>query len=185
MKELIKNITNEDLNSIEMGDFQYINSLEYQDYYKRNSSREHYRLLRYLSNNLNNEIFLDIGTLKGCSALALSGNKNNKVVSFNISNQLDLNYYPENIEFLISNVLDEKHINLIVQSKIILLDTNHDGRFEQKLFNHLEEINFQGILILDDILLNEQMKNFWQNIKKDKLDITYIGHITGTGVVFF
>lgn len=185
MKELIKNITNNDLDFIDMDDFKYINSLEYQDYYKRFSSFEHYRLLKYLSKNLDNETFLDIGTLKGCSSLALSYNKSNNVISFNVTNQLDLNYYPENIEYLIDNVLNEKYVDLIIQSKIILLDTNHDGIFEQQLFNRLEEVGFKGILILDDIYLNKQMKSFWQNIKKDKLDITHIGHVSGTGVVFF
>jgi hypothetical protein len=28
------------------------------------------------------------------------------------------------------------------------------------------------------------MKSFWENINEDKLDITNIGHGSGTGVVF-
>jgi hypothetical protein len=41
-----------------------------------------------------------------------------------------------------------------------------------------------GTLILDDIYLNDDMVNFWNQINDDKIDATNIGHSTGTGVVF-
>ena len=49
---------------------------------------------------------------------------------------------------------------------------------------YLKTINYLGVLILDDIHLNKEMKFFWENINEDKLDISVFGHSSGTGVVF-
>lgn len=185
MKNLFENITNEQLDSLDMSLSSLISNGEYKNYYESKSSLEHYRFLTYVSNLYNKIKIIDVGTLKGCSALALSSNKSNTVYSFNISNQLELDDLPGNIEFIIDNVINEKYIDLINSSEIILLDTFHDGTFESQFLQHLININFKGILILDDIKLNQNMIDFWNNIKLDKLDVTTLGHSTGTGIVFF
>jgi hypothetical protein len=66
-----------------------------------------------------------------------------------------------------------------------MLDTKHDGVFEQEFFDFLVKENYNGIVLFDDIHLNSQMKNFWSNIELEKYDITNIGHWSGTGVVVF
>jgi hypothetical protein len=185
MKEFITNITNNELDSIDMYQSIYIENKEYQDYFNSPSSIEHYRLLFHISSNISDSILIDIGTLKGSSALALSVNQTNTIYSFNLSNELELNHLPSNINFVIDNVLDEKFKTIIQQSKVILLDTFHDGSFEKVFYNYLKEINYDGVLLLDDIKLNNEMIEFWDNIEKDKTDISHIGHITGTGVVYF
>lgn len=185
MKNFFLNITNEILDNLDMSLFSYINNVEYQEYYKNISSKEHYRLLTYLSNSFNNVTFIDIGTLKGSSALALSTNKQNKVYSFNVSNQLELNKLPENVEFVIDNIINGKYDEIILSSKFILLDTLHDGSFEMEFLNYLKKLKYIGVLILDDINLNNEMRFFWENIKEDKINISNIGHSSGTGVVFF
>jgi hypothetical protein len=182
--DFFKNISNDVLDVVDMNLFQIIDNEEYQNYYTDRSSKEHYRLLTHISNSFNDETFIDVGTLKGSSALALSTNKKNKVYSFNLSSQLELNSLPENVEFIIDNVLSGKYNNILLSSKFILLDTFHDGSFEQEFLNYLKSINYSGVLILDDIYLNNEMRFFWENIKEDKLDITNIGHSSGTGVVF-
>ena len=68
---------------------------------------------------------------------------------------------------------------------MILLDTFHDGTFEKIFYEYLKRISYVGTLILDDIHLNNEMKFFWNNIEKNKFDVTNIGHATGTGVVIF
>jgi hypothetical protein len=185
MKELIKNVTNETLDSIDMSYYKHINCLEHQVFYQSISSLEHYRLLSYISNIHNGIKILDVGTFKGCSALAFSYNKNNKVYSFNLLDQLDLNYVPDNIEFIVDNILNGKYDSLINESKVILIDTFHDGTFEKEFYDYLFKLGFKGILILDDIYLNSEMINFWDSIKIEKIDMTDFGHMTGTGVVFF
>lgn len=180
------NITNNELDSINLElESKKINSIEYQGYFNSKSGAEHYRLLSHISLNNNNITILDIGTLKGCSALAFGVNKSNTVYSFNLGNELDLNTTPENIHFLIDDILKEEYKDLILKSKYIMLDTFHDGSFETLFVNYLTKIEYKGFLLLDDINLNHDMIKFWSNIELEKLDITNIGHATGTGLVIF
>ena len=51
-------------------------------------------------------------------------------------------------------------------------------------YNYIKNLGYVGTLILDDIYLNNDMINFWNQINDDKIDATNIGHSTGTGVVF-
>ena len=179
-------ITNEQLDNIDLFPYsQRINSSEYQGYFMSKSGQEHYRLLAHISQNDDLVDILDVGTLKGCSALAFSVNSKNKVRSFNVGNEFDLNYTPLNAEFIIDNVLNGNYNSVILGSKYIMLDTYHDGTFEKEFYDHLVSINYKGYLLLDDIHLNFEMERFWGYITKEKYDITNIGHITGTGVVYF
>ena len=179
-------ITNEELNSLDLkSQGNKIVSQEYRNYYFSNSGQEHYRLLTYISNNNDNIKLLDIGTLKGCSALALSSNYKNKVFSFNLVNQLDLNEIPSNIEFIIDNIMKTDYKNLLLESKFIMLDTFHDGELEKEFYEYLKFIKFKGYLLLDDIYLNNNMEKFWNSIDNPKDDLTKIGHSTGTGIVYF
>jgi hypothetical protein len=179
-------ITNEQLDNIDLFPYsQRINSSEYQGYFMSKSGQEHYRLLAYISQNDDLVDILDVGTLKGCSALAFSVNSKNKVCSFNVGNEFDLNYTPLNAEFIIDNVLNGNYNDIILGSKYIMLDTYHDGTFEKEFYDHLVSINYKGYLLLDDIHLNFEMERFWGSITKEKYDITNIGHSTGTGIVYF
>ena len=185
MQDLISKILNEDLDILEMSLSSCINNEEHRGYFLEASSVNHYRLLSYLYTCFDNETFLDIGTYKGLSSLALSTNINNQVFSFNLSDQLDINNYPENIKFIVDDILKDEYRDLILKSKIILLDTLHGGSFERTFFNYLNDIRFKGILLLDDIFLNDEMIAFWDSIDMQKEDISRLGHSTGTGVVFF
>jgi hypothetical protein len=179
-------ITNEQLDNIDLFPYsQRINSSEYQGYFMSKSGQEHYRLLAHISQNDDLVDILDVGTLKGCSALAFSVNSKNKVRSFNVGNEFDLNYTPLNAEFIIDNVLNGNYNSVILGSKYIMLDTYHDGTFEKEFYDYLISINYKGYLLLDDIHLNFEMERFWGSITKEKYDITNIGHSTGTGVVYF
>jgi hypothetical protein len=179
-------ITNKELDEIDLTKISnFINSLEYQNYFISKSGIDHYRLLSFISLNENDINILDIGSLKGCSALAFSINPNNNVTSFNIINELDLNFIPNNINFIIDNVINGNYDDLIMNSKYIMLDTFHDASFEKEFLNHLIKLNYKGFLLLDDIYLNDEMKIFWSSMKLEKYDISKIGHVTGTGLVSF
>ena len=176
----------EDLGKIDLTELSsYINSDEYKHYFLCPPGQEHYKLLASLSANLTNAVILDIGSLKGCSALALSYNKTNKIKSFNLVNQLDLNRVPDNIEFIVDNILDQKYKSLVLSAKLILVDTFHDGTFERQFHDFLLEINWKGMLILDDIKLNNEMVYYWGSIKELKVDVSKYGHWSGTGIVYF
>lgn len=145
-------------------------------------SGEHYKLLAYISRKLNNALIFDIGTNFGGSALALADNLNNKVITYDIIPLNGIKDDVPNIEIRIGNALDDRRL---LSSDVILLDTMHDGVFENEVFNFLKQNNFGGILLLDDIHMNVQMETFWQSIDVKKFDLTKVGHLTGTGLVDF
>lgn len=148
------------------------------------SGREHYRLLTYISKLFKNECLLDIGTCNGCSAIALSENDTNLIESYDVVNYMDGDYIDKkNINFYLKDILEDK--SKILNTRFIMLDTNHDGIFENKFYAVLKEMNFKGLLLLDDIFLNQDMKSFWNSITEEKFDITSVGHNTGTGLVYF
>lgn len=159
---------------------------QYSGYFLGAPGSEHYRLLAYISTLYDHKTLLDVGTYKGCSALAMSYNTTNKVLSFDIHEGLRrLHYAPDNVEFIVDNILNESYKQIILDSPFILLDTDHDGHFENAFYRHLQTIGYKGILMLDDISLNDAMKVFWNGITEQKVDLTLIGHWSGTGVVYF
>jgi hypothetical protein len=82
----------------------------------------------------------------------------------------------------------------LLKAELIFLDTAHNGDFENQVLNYLNNNNYKGILLIDDIYWNGKMYYFWSAIKNRKIDLTFIGHgdgdgpngnISGTGIVDF
>jgi len=70
---------------------------------------------------------------------------------------------------------------------LIVLDISHNGDDERKFYKALLEAEFDGFLVLDDIYLQRDgdMRGFWESIEEPKMDLTKMGHCTGTGLVYF
>lgn len=163
-------------------------------YFPREMGLEHYKLLAYLSSQCENgEKVYDIGTFVGYSALALAYNPNVNVVTYDLYNlfpntaDLTAKAYP-NITFKIADCTTPAEVQEIAKSPLVFLDVDpHDGIQEPQIFKSLEDAGFKGILLLDDIHLNEGMRNFWNWIpeKYKKYDISKYGHHSGTGLVVF
>ena len=153
-------------------------------YFMDTDFTEHYRLLAWLSTLYQGATLFDIGTYRGASALALSYNKANQVVSYDIENQLTVRDCQalETIEFAVGDVLSDPRL---LGSPLILMDIGHDGQSEQRIYEYLDRNGYRGLLVLDDIHLNTAMRLFWNQIQRSKQDITDLGHVTGTGLVFF
>jgi predicted O-methyltransferase YrrM len=156
--------------------------------------KEHYKLLAYYSTLFNNSIILDIGTHKGKSALALSYNKSNTVISFDIIDCVDNRKIKnkENIQYYLENLWDNdiktKWTETILNSPFIFLDVDpHNGVMEYEFYLFLKTINYKGIMICDDIWYFKEMRdNFWYKIPDYyKTDITQYGHWSGTGIINF
>lgn len=144
---------------------------------------EHYRLLAFISSNYSGALILDIGTNTGSSALALSKGSSNHVISYDIEDCREGHGVGERIEHKIGLATDD--IANIQNASVIFLDTKHDGTFEDEFRNKLIELNWKGVLLLDDIYLNPEMKAFWDSITQEKIDLTKVGHWSGTGAVIF
>lgn len=149
------------------------------------NENNHYKLMAYLAQRLGPDaIITDFGTDRGRSAYAL-GYHGNKVLSLDITNFRRNGGFPDNIKFSLDHY--SSHIDHILQSRLISLDTAHDGVFEKEILEFLAEHNWKGILILDDIHLNLEMENVWNNLItcKNKIDVTKLFHFSGTGLVNF
>ena len=183
MLSKILEVTAKDLNAINLSKYlDSTNELGFpKSWFYMDAGIEHYRLLAYISTLLKDAEILDIGSYQGSSAIALSYNKKNKVISYDIVQQpeiADINI--PNIQFVKGDVL--KHD---IAAPFILLDTYHNGDFEQEFVNHLINIKYKGIVMFDDIYLNAEMTNFWNGLQNEKYDLTKVGHWSGTGIAIF
>ena len=162
-------------------------------------TKEHYHFLALMSTYIDNGNIIDTGTHRGGSAIALSYNQTNKVHTYDIETfkggiHNNVTNIPKNIQsfcpFSIIKLM-ETEPSKILESDIFFVDINHEGPEETKLFNFLLENQYKGILILDDIHINSEMKDFWKFVQSNDvitLDVTNIAHSldwSGTGVVFF
>jgi predicted O-methyltransferase YrrM len=156
-------------------------------WYREPGKGDYYRLLSHLSTFFNNETIFDIGSSIGFSALALSYNKNVKVKSLDITPLAVHGVGKSNIEFAIedyktSNALQRE----IRKSRFIYFDIDpHNGEDEIDFYKFLVRHNWKGITIWDDIVFNDQMKNFWASVTHNKIDLSRYGHVWGTGCIIF
>lgn len=157
----------------------------------------HYKLLSYLSMKISNGLIFEFGTHYGTSSLALSVNKSNKIITYDLPNQLrkyGIRPQPKNVELRIGNIFELKQENEMLDADLIFLDVDHLGVFEWKVYTYLGDNKYKGIMVVDDIVFNQEMINFWNKIIHTKYDITKVGHAYvdpdvgcggGTGLVDF
>jgi hypothetical protein len=186
---MIIQLSNEILDKFNLKNHNYlVNSKNYD----MESGKQEYRLYSYLSSLFNDITILDVGTFKGRSAISLSHNDNNKVISYNILDQIKNKnhkiYSKHNIEFRIKDVLKDLNKEFVSKLKIVMIDIDHFGSIESLIMNKLYKEGFSGIIILDDIhhpfpLEKKLMENLWKNINLKKYDVTKYGHFSGTGIV--
>jgi hypothetical protein len=147
---------------------------------------EAYKFYSYLSKKFQNSTILDIGTRNGRSAIAFANNPKNKVISFDVveyATHKELNM--PNIELRIGDFMQDKTIDYN-NVNIILIDVDpHDGKQEPPMIKYLEDIGWEGILLLDDISLDlwPAINYMWQSLPYEKYDITDIAHFSGTGMI--
>jgi len=147
---------------------------------------EHYPLLGYLSLQYpDGSEFLDIGTRRGASAVAMSLNPNVMVNSYDIRSYGTADKIKSpNIAFHIANLFDD--LKQVLNRDVILMDIDpHLGTLEMELVEFLKENNWKGVLILDDICDPpwRAMRQMWEKIDVVKYDVTSIAHASGTGIV--
>lgn len=177
-------LSNGILDSLATSHIQYIHP-DMQQWFHLESGKEHYRLLMHLTYCFDGIQIADIGTYRGASAIALAQNPNNKIYSLDVGVfRNDIPY--GNIEFNIGDYITDQSIqNRILESKVIFLDVDHLYTNEIWLYNFLVEKNWNGIMLCDDIHLNDEMKRFWNEVNHEKYDITQYGHFSGTGIILF
>ena len=186
-------ITLEELNNIDMSNCEDFTKWKpsHSKYFTDVAGKEHYRLLAFLSETLyeySKKPYIDIGTYLGYSALALSKHPSSNVITYDIVDCIPdtgcTMKSVDRIEHRITDCLNE--MDTLLNSDLICLDVDpHDGIQETEIFNALKDAGYKGLLVVDDIFINEGMTSFWNNIDLLKYDVSKYGHFTGTGLVVF
>ena len=151
------------------------------------AGQSEYRLYAWLSTQSNNTTILDVGTRTGGSALALSYNEKNNVISYDLVEQgASSGISKSNVEFKIQDFRNDDTLDFDNIS-IIMIDVDpHDGTTEEEMFLFLEEKGWKGIVLLDDIGPQwPEIEDFWNRITFPKINVTEVGHMSGTGLVNF
>ena len=172
-------------------------------------------ILVHLSTYFNDSIIVELGTLYGNSAIALSYNKSNKVYTYDIEHRAEASEKFEseefkNVEYIIGNCIEnnwqgtvssQAHAyvqdkntpfktdrEIFLSSKLIFLDVDpHDGIQEAAVLNFLVENDWKGVMICDDIgPQHPPMHVWWNNIELPTYTIrNKYAADKGTGVVCF
>ena len=186
MKKLIINknlIENEDITYLAKYQESWCKP-DFMSWHKQAGQTE-YKLYSYLAKLVGGVYILDIGTLFGGSALALSAASDLLVISYDLM-KIETHepgaLKKDNIELRVANFLenniDYQYCNLIV------IDVDpHDGLQEPPMVEFIIKQGFAGLIILDDIHLNSAMNEMWDNFKYEKYDATEVGHFSGTGLL--
>jgi predicted O-methyltransferase YrrM len=161
------------------------------DYLRNVPGREHYKLLAHLSTKFNGRDIFDIGTLNGASAVALSHNPKNTVYSFDIQCR-DVLPKIDSVQYIIADLWNDATRSVwqekLLGGAFIFLDIDpHEGTREFEFYLWLKRMGYKGFVICDDILHFADMRtNFWEKIPSDeKVDVTHLGHWSGTGIIHF
>ena len=77
-----------------------------------------------------------------------------------------------------------RHADLLRAADLIFIDAAKDGTLEDRLLRRLAEIGLaDGTLLLFDDIKVWNMMAFWRQLAMPKLDLTGLGHWSGTGLV--
>jgi predicted O-methyltransferase YrrM len=167
---------------------------------------EHYKLLSGLVKVLRPKVAMEIGTAEGLSALAMKKYipEGGKVVTFDIvpwdqiaDTMLVKEDFEEEhgrdaratkLEQRLGDLADrqvfEKHRELLETVEFLFVDGPKDNDFEWKLLGYLKTVKFKKppIVVFDDTRLWSMLR-FWRELPYPKLDLTSVGHCSGTGLV--
>jgi predicted O-methyltransferase YrrM len=170
--------------------------------YARMPIGEHYRLLnaivRMLSLSKSPILVVEIGTYTGMSATTmLRANKNVEIFTFDIvpwnaienSVLTPHDFETGRLQQIISDLSDDKewlkYVDILERADFIFIDGPKDGFFELKIVRKLLELEYKNeILILLDDIYFKSMRDFWDSIESPRIDLSNVGHASGSGLLF-
>lgn len=158
---------------------------------------EHYKLLPALAKAINAKKVIEIGSATGMSAIQLR-HYGFEVTCFDIfewdkieNSLLTIEDFADGkLKWIISDLSVQnnfnQHKNLLQASDLIFVDAPKDGIFEYILIPKLLDLaerNPNLMIVIDDIYFRN-MQSLWFSLGPGRLDFTFLGHTSGTGVVF-
>jgi predicted O-methyltransferase YrrM len=155
-------------------------------YFNMEAGKEHYKVLAYISKVLNMKKLIDIGTYLGFSSVALSYNHTNKIHSYDI-----FDWLPEDKKCAVDKSNITLHISdymsdipeIIKDCEFILIDIDHTGATERIIMAELRKAGYKGLVMIDDIKLNQEMVDFYNEIPEKKIDISSVSHWSGSAII--
>ena len=143
------------------------------------------------SNILPEDFFIvELGTCTGGSTSHFAAGTTGKVISVDIESRPDtierLKSFG-NIELIVGNTRDPSlawQISKRGPIDILFIDTDHNAEqviIELSLYGPL--VRPGGIILFDDIRINDGMSQWWDSLNEDKLELPEMHH-TGFGVFF-
>jgi hypothetical protein len=197
-----------------LGELKQFTHPNYEKFMMNAPGKEHYTLLEYMTSTYGDcRHVVDIGTRYAASSLALGAHEvpvwtfdipksTERTLAFRGTSEevwkrkveaakVDIKFH--NLDLLqVSNHEFSKYMS----TWLIMLDTHHlpySIPFEREWMNRLLQMgDFSGLVLLDDIMLNAEMKKWWKELQ-DKAserghktyDLTSVGHVSGTGLLDF
>ena len=122
----------------------------------------YYRYLYFLADKIKPKLSVELGTHTGISAACIAeGYSEGKVITIDNHNYLREECKRRNIEYWIQDSLATLK-RPIDDINLLFIDTAHDGVRAKNEYNYwLKYMADDGIVLFDDINLNDEMKQFW------------------------
>jgi len=159
---------------------------------------EPHRLMHALVEETKPRLVLEIGTYTGLGCLSIlpalpSGSR---LVTFDLipwgqfskthlkKDDFADGRFEQIVEDLGDRAIAEKHGNLLREADLIIIDAAKDGRLEKNLLANFAAVGLKtgALLVFDDVRFWD-MLSIWREIRHPKLDLTSLGHWTGTGLI--
>ena len=144
--------------------------------------KQHYKLLAYISTKISECTIADVGTFRGLSALALSNNMANNIISYDIKNYREV-LAKANITYVIESW--EDNITSICNSGLIFFDagsynpeqSSNNILNEQMFYEMLIAADYKGVVIFDDLFMSSVSRSFLESVKIKTYNISKYGHM--------
>jgi predicted O-methyltransferase YrrM len=159
---------------------------------------EHYRLLAALVRLLKPSLVVEIGTYRGHSALAMLPElaQDARIVTMDVVPWTEIpecllrseDFHDGRLVQVIADVGDrqeaERQADFIRSADLLFVDAAKDGALERRILANFEAIGLKDgvVVVFDDIRL-WNMLGIWREVARPKLDVTSLGHYSGTGLI--
>jgi predicted O-methyltransferase YrrM len=159
---------------------------------------EHYRLLAALVRLLRPSLVVEVGTYQGHGVLAMLPElpDGGRIVTFDIVPWTaipDCLLHAEDLaDRRVTQILADlgdsqqakRHADLICTADLIFVDAAKDGALERRILAGFEGMKLKdGVVVVFDDIRQWNMLDIWRSIERPKLDVTSLGHYSGTGLI--
>jgi predicted O-methyltransferase YrrM len=159
---------------------------------------DHYRLLAGLVRLLRPSLVLEVGTYQGHGVLAMLPElpEGGRIVTFDIVPWAEIpdcllqaeDLADGRVTQILADLGDsqeaKRHADLICAADLIFVDAAKDGALERRILAGFEGLRLKdGIVVIFDDIRQWNMLDIWRSIERPKLDVTSLGHYSGTGLI--